>query len=140
MKWEQTASTNIGIDYGFLNNRITGSLEYYYKNTTNLINSIFIPDGTNFTNKITANIGNMVSKGVEFTINAVAVQTNKVIWNLSFNMAYEDIKITKLTNATNDPTFYGDAAGSISGGTGNTIQMNTVGYTHLLLFCSSADL
>jgi TonB-dependent starch-binding outer membrane protein SusC len=134
LKWEQTASTNIGVDYGFLNNRITGSLEYYYKNTTNLINSIFIPDGTNFTNKITANIGSMVSKGAEFTINAVAVQTNKVIWNLSFNVTYEDIKITKLTNATNDPTFYGDAAGSISGGTGNTIQMNTVGYAPFSFF------
>ena len=57
--WEQTASTNIGIDYGFLKNRISGSIEYYYKNTTNLINSIFIPMGTNFTNKITSNIGNM---------------------------------------------------------------------------------
>jgi TonB-linked SusC/RagA family outer membrane protein len=132
--WEQTASTNIGIDYGFLNNRITGSVEYYYKNTTNLINSIFIPDGTNFTNKISANIGNMVSKGAEFTINAIAVQTNKITWNLSFNIAYQNIKITKLTNATNDPTFYGDAAGNISGGTGNTIQMNTVGFTPFSFF------
>jgi TonB-linked SusC/RagA family outer membrane protein len=134
LKWEQTASTNIGIDYGFLNNRITGSVEYYYKNTTDMINSIFIPDGTNFTNKYTANIGNMVSKGVEFSINAVAIQTNKVTWNLSFNIAYEDIKITKLTNNSSDPTFYGDAVGGISGGTGNTIQMNTVGYTPQAFF------
>ncbi len=134
LKWEQTASTNFGIDYGFLNNRITGSLEYYYKNTTNMINSIFIPDGTNFTNKYTANIGNMVSKGVEFSINAVAVQTKTVVWNVSFNVAYEDIKITQLTNNSNDPTFYGDAVGGISGGTGNTIQMNTVGYTPQAFF------
>jgi TonB-dependent starch-binding outer membrane protein SusC len=132
--WEQTAATNIGIDYGFLNNRITGSIEYYYKNTTNLINSIFIADGTNFTNKITTNIGNMVSKGAEFSINAVAVQSRSITWNLSFNVAYEDIKITKLTNNANDPTFYGDAAGGISGGTGNTIQMNTVGYTPFAFF------
>ncbi len=129
LKWEQTASTNIGIDYGFINNRITGSVEYYYKNTTNLINSIFIPDGTNFTNEYTSNVGSMVSKGVEFSINAIPVQTNTVTWNLSFNIAYEDIKITKLTNNSNDPTFFGDAVGPISGGTGNTIQMNTVGYT-----------
>src|SRR5450432_208849 len=126
--WESTAATNFGIDYGFLKNRITGSIEYYYKNTTNMINSIFIPVATNFTNKITSNIGNMVSKGVEFTINAVPVQTNTITWNLSFNVTYENIKITKLTNDTNDPTFYGDATGGISGGTGNTIQMNTVGY------------
>jgi len=134
LKWEQTASTNIGIDYGFLNNRITGSVEYYYKNTTNMINSIFIPNGTNFTNKYTANIGNMVSKGAEFTINAVAIQSKTIIWNLSFNIAYEDIKITKLTNNSNDPTFYGDAAGGISGGTGNTIQMHTVGYSPYAFF------
>lgn len=132
--WEQTASTNIGIDYGFMKNRITGSIEYYYKNTTDLINSIFIPTGTNFTNKITSNIGNMVSKGFEFSINAVAVQTKELTWNLSFNFTYEDIKITKLTNATNDPTFYGNAAGPISGGTGNTIQMNTVGYDPFAFF------
>ena len=129
LKWEQTASTNIGIDYGFLNNRISGSVEYYYKNTTDMINSLFIPDGTNFSNKATANIGNMVSKGVEFTINAVAVQSRTVTWNLSFNIAYEDIKITKLTNSSSDPTFYGDATGPNIGATGNTIQMNTVGYT-----------
>jgi TonB-linked SusC/RagA family outer membrane protein len=132
--WEQTASTNFAIDYGFLKNRITGSIEYYYKNTTNLINSIFIPAGTNFTNKITSNIGNMVSKGFEFSINAVPVQTSTITWNLNFNLTYEDIKITKLTNATDDPTFYGNAAGGISGGTGNTIQMNTVGYDPYAFF------
>src|SRR5664279_969734 len=101
--WEQTASTNIGVDYGFLKNRISGSIEYYYKNTTNLINSIFIPTGTNFTNKITSNIGNMVSKGFEFSINAVPVQNRDLTWNVSFNLTYENINITKLTNATNDP-------------------------------------
>jgi iron complex outermembrane receptor protein len=76
----------------------------------------------------------MVSNGVEFSINAVAVQTTKVTWNVSFNIAYENIKITKLTNATSDPTFYGDAVGNISGGTGNTIQMNTVGYSPQAFF------
>ena len=129
LKWEQTASTNFGIDYGFLHNRIIGSIEYYYKNTTDMINSLFIPDGTNFTNKYTANIGNMVSKGAEFSISALAIQSRTVTWNLSFNIAYEDIKVTKLTNGSNDPTFYGDATGPNIGATGNTIQMNTVGYT-----------
>jgi len=129
IKWEQTASTNIGIDYGFLHNRIIGSIEYYYKNTTDMINSLFIPDGTNFSNKATANIGNMVSKGAEFSISAVAIQSRTITWNLSFNIAYEDIKITKLTNNSSDPTFFGDATGPNVGATGNTIQMNTVGYT-----------
>src|SRR5450631_661375 len=126
--WEQTASTNIGIDYGFLKNRITGSIEYYYKNTTNLINNIFIPVGTNFANTQVANIGSMVSKGFEFSISAVPVQNKDITWNVAFNLTYNNIKITKLTNNTKDPTFYGDATGNISGGTGNTIQMNTVGY------------
>ena len=124
--WEQTASTNIGVDYGFLKNRITGSIEYYYKNTTNLINDIFIPVGTNFANTQVSNIGSMVSKGFEFSINAVPVQNKDFTWNLNFNLfTYEDIKITKLTNNTKDPTYYGNATGNISGGTGNTIQMNT---------------
>jgi TonB-linked SusC/RagA family outer membrane protein len=134
LKWEQTASTNVGLDFGFLKNRITGSVEYYYKNTTNLLNSIFIPDGTNFTNEITSNIGSMVSKGAEFTINAIPIQTKNFTWDISYNFTYENIKITKLTNNSKDTTFYGDAAGGISGGTGNTIQMQTVGYSPYSFF------
>lgn len=127
LKWEQTASTNIGVDYGFLNNRIYGSFDYYYKKTTNLLDYISIPVGSNFTNKITTNVGDMTSKGVEFSVNAVAVQNKKLTWTLGFNIAYNKVQITKLRNVT-DSTFIGDPTGGISGATGQSIQIQSVGY------------
>ncbi|HTR31893.1 MAG TPA: SusC/RagA family TonB-linked outer membrane protein [Puia sp.] len=126
-KWEQTTSTNVGIDFGFLNNRISGSIDYYNKNITNLFNSVFIPVGSNYTNVYTINIGTMKDQGVEFTVNATPVRTRKFTWDMNFNFTYNKNKITKLTNG-NGGGFYGDQTGGIGGGTGNTIQIQSVGY------------
>jgi TonB-linked SusC/RagA family outer membrane protein len=134
LKWEQTASSDVGIDFGLLGNRLTGSADYYYKNITNLQNLVFIPDGTNFSNQATINIGSMVSQGFEFNLNATPVKTRDLTWDLNVNFTYEKVKVTQLTNSSNNPTFFGDATGNISGGTGNTIQMNTVGYTPFSFF------
>jgi TonB-dependent starch-binding outer membrane protein SusC len=129
LRWEQTASTNLALDYGFVNNRITGSVEYYYKNTTNLLNNVFIPVGQNFTNENTINIGSMTSQGVEFSINATPIKTKKFSWDFNYNIAYNNTKITKLTLNSSDKTFFGDQTGAISGATGQTIQIQTVGYS-----------
>ncbi len=127
LKWEQTATYNIGLDYGFFNNRITGSIDLYVKKTTDLLSVIDQPAGTNFTNKILANIGNMENKGVEFTINAQLVRNRNVTWDFGFNITYNKNEITKLT-FTNDPTFPGNLSGGIAGGVGSTIQIQSVGY------------
>jgi TonB-dependent starch-binding outer membrane protein SusC len=134
IRWEQTASYDGGLDFGFLHNRITGTADYYYKKITNLQNLVFIPDGTNFSNEATINIGSMVSQGFEFNLNTTPVKTKDFSWDLNFNFTYEKIRITQLTNNSNSANFYGDATGAISGGTGNTIQMNTVGYTPFSFF------
>ncbi len=126
-KWEQTATSNIAIDYGLFNNRITGSIEYYYKNTTDLLNQINQPALANFSNKIVANVGSMENKGVEFTINYTAIRSKDVTWDIAFNATYNENKITKLT-ISNDPNYPGAQFGNISGGTGNTILINSVGY------------
>jgi TonB-dependent starch-binding outer membrane protein SusC len=136
LKWEQTASTNIGIDFGILNNRISGSIDYYYKNISNLLNNIYIPVGSNFTNKATVNIGTMTDQGVEFSINANVIRTKNFSWDLNYNISYNQNKVTKLTNEDNNPSFVGDQVGAIGGGTGNTIQVQTVGspaYSFLVL-------
>jgi TonB-dependent starch-binding outer membrane protein SusC len=125
-KWEQTATTNIALDYGFLNNRITGSIEYYVKNTTDLLNEINQPAGTNFSNKIVANVGSMENKGVEFSINYQAIKEKDLTWDIAFNATYNKNKITKLT-ISDDPSYAGARYGGISGGTGNTILINSVG-------------
>ncbi|MDE3234406.1 MAG: TonB-dependent receptor [Bacteroidota bacterium] len=126
-KWEQTATSNIAIDYGFLNNRITGTIEYYYKNTTDLLNQINQPALANFSNKIVANVGSMENRGVEFTINFQPVRTKDLVWDVAFNATYNENKITKLT-ISDDPNYPGAQFGGISGGTGNTILINSVGY------------
>jgi TonB-linked SusC/RagA family outer membrane protein len=128
-QWEQTTSSNIGFDFGFLANRITGSVDYYYKSVTHLFNNIFIPVGSNFTNQLNENIGTMKDQGIEFNLNATPIRGRHFSWDMNFNFTYNTNKITKLSNGDNNPNFYGDEVGSIGGGTGNTIQIQTVGHT-----------
>jgi TonB-linked SusC/RagA family outer membrane protein len=127
LKWEQTAATNIGVDYGFLNNRITGSIDVYYKNTTNLLETVPVPVGSNFSNFLTINVGDMVSRGVEFSVSAIPVTTKDFNWTVSFNATYQTSTITRLLTSTT-PGFVGNQITGISGGTGNTIQIQSVGY------------
>lgn len=126
-KWEQTATTNIGLDYGFLNNRITGSIDYYFKKTEDLLNSINQPAGTNFSNRIVANVGNMENEGLEFAINSAAIQNKTMNWDLGFNITFNQNRITNLTISP-DPNYIGNQTGGISGGTGQTAQIHSVGH------------
>lgn len=80
LKWEQTTTYNVAIDFGFLNNRINGSIEYYQKHTKDLLNTISAAAGTNFINLITANVGKMKNKGVEANVNAIAIQSKDFTW------------------------------------------------------------
>ena len=127
LKWEQTTTYNAGIDYGFWNNRISGSLDVYLKKTEDLLSVIDQPAGTNFSNKILANIGNMENRGVEFTINTQPVKNKTLSCDLGFNITYNKNKITKLT-FTNDPKFPGNLVGGIAGGVGSTVQIHSVGF------------
>lgn len=121
IKWEQTQSWNAGLDYGFFNNRLSGSLDFYYKKTKDLLNTIPIPAGSNFSSTILTNVGNVENKGVELTISATPVQSKHVTWSFSFNAAFNENKITNLT-ATKDPTYPGTLTGN------GVIQINSVGY------------
>ncbi len=127
LKWEETETYNIGLDFGFLNNRITGEIDAYYKYTKDLINTIPIPAGTNLTNQILTNVGNMENRGIEFAINAVVLSRPGLSWDVGFNATYNENKITKLT-LVDDPNYEGVPVGGISGAVGNTIQIHSVGY------------
>ena len=127
LKWEETTTTNAGIDFGFANDRITGSLDYYFKDTKDLLNVITQPAGTNFINEFIANVGNMENKGVEFLINGELIRKDNLSWNIGFNATYNKNTITNLT-AVDDPNYIGVLNGGISGGTGNTIQIHSTGY------------
>ncbi len=127
IKWEETTTYNVGLDFGFFNNRLSGSLDYYQRKTTDLLNEINIPMGSNFSNRLMTNVGTLENKGFEISINALPISTDDFTWELGLNLAHNENKITKL-NKYNDPNFKGIDVGNIDGATGNTIQKNAVGY------------
>lgn len=126
LKWETTETWNAGLDFGFLNDRITMGLDYYYRTTRDMINYIPVPSLGNLTNYLNTNIGNMVNQGVEFEINANIIETKDWTWQLGANFAWNRTRITKLTAAADDHT--GVQTGGIDGGVGNNIQLHQVGY------------
>ncbi len=128
LKWEQTATTNVGVDFGFLNNRISGSLEFYQKNTSDLLNNIPQPAGSNFSAFFIANVGNMTNKGVEFAINAVPIQEKDLTLTIGFNITYNKNNISNLTVIPGDTSYIGFPSGNIAGGIGGQFAfINAVG-------------
>ena len=127
VKWETTTTSNIGLDYGFANNRISGSVDVYLKKTKDLLSEVPIAPGSNFRNKITTNVGSLENKGIELTVNTVPVRNGDVTWELGFNYTYNTTKITKLLKQS-DPNFKGIDVSGIGGGTGNTIGVFAVDY------------
>ncbi len=112
IKWESTTTQNIGFDFGFLKDRITGSIDVYKRVTTDLLNQVTIPSGSNFSNTLLTNVGSLENKGAEFTLNLVPISKKDMSLTLGFNVTYNQNKITKLL-ISNDPNYigilYGDA-------------------------------
>ena len=124
-KWEETTTSNIGVDWGIFKNRISGSIDLFNKDTKDLFAYVDIPMGSNFINRMDRNIGTMRSRGIEFSIEALPVNTNDLQWRTGFNLTHTQSEITKLSLPGGNPTAL---VGGISGGIGTTIQANTVGY------------
>ncbi len=127
LKWEETTTYNAGLDYGFLNNRITGAFDVYYRKTTDLLNTVGIAAGTNFSNQLLTNVGELENKGIEFTITGRPIVSKDWNWNLSYNVTLNQNRITKLT-INDDPSYVGVRFGGIDGGTGNNIAIHAVNY------------
>ena len=127
IQWEETATYNIGLDFSIIKNRLSGSLDIYQKNTKDLLNEIPVPAGTNLTNFIITNVGNMENQGLEISLNTTPYLAEKNSWNFAINLAYNKSEITKLT-ATDDPNYQGVLTGGISGGVGSNIQIHSVGF------------
>ncbi|MCB0854125.1 MAG: TonB-dependent receptor, partial [Bacteroidetes bacterium] len=127
IKWEETTTYNVGVDFGFLDSRITGSIDVYQRETRDLLNFIPVPAGTNLTNAITTNVGDLKNRGIEITLNTTPIKTDKMSWEIGGNITINRNEITKLL-ATEDSTYQGVATGGISGGVGNMIQIHSVGF------------
>jgi iron complex outermembrane receptor protein len=133
LKWEETVTRNIGLDFGLANNRFTGSIDYYNRESKDLISEIPIAVGTNFSNTLITNIGNLTNKGIEASINAVVLSTTSLRWQIGANFTYNKNEITKLTSY-NDSTFLGVDVGDISGGVDNKVQKHMIGYPAYTFF------
>ncbi len=126
LTWEKTTTYNAGIDFAFLNNRISGSIDYYFRNTTDLLNNVNVAMGTNFRKRVMSNIGSLQNQGVEFAINAVVLDYGKRFkWDLGYNVTWNQNKITKINGEETmiDGSGYGgDGLG------GKSITKYAIGY------------
>lgn len=121
LKWEETTTYNAGLDFGLYNNRVTGSLEVFYKDSKDLLADVATADGSNFSNRSWQNIGSFTTKGVEFSISTDVVKTDDLNWNLNFNATAFERKITSLSS---DFIRVGDNLA----GTGTQGQVHQVGF------------
>ena len=126
LTWETTTTFNAGLDFGFLKQRFTGAIDFYYRLTDNLISRLDIPGGTNFRNTVWANIGKLSNTGVELTFDGIIIQKKDFSWKLGFNATYNVNEIEELA-ASDNPNYY-VTTGGIGAGTGNTIQVHKVGH------------
>ena len=127
IKWETTRATNIGLDFAFFDNRISGSLDVYQKKTKDLLSVIPVAPGSNFDITLLTNVGNMENKGLELTLNTTPVKTANWLWNFNFNISYNKSKITNLLKQP-DANFKGIDVNSVGGGLTNYIGKYAVGY------------
>ena len=120
LKWEETTTYNVGLDFGFLNNRINGSIEWYKRKTTDLLVNANYPAGSNLSNTGNINLGDLENTGIEFNINTRPIVTRDFVWNSNLNLAWNKNKITRLAEGADSTT------GGI--GTAGNVQKHEVGY------------
>ena len=126
LQWEVTTSYNAGLDYGFFNDRIFGALDVYYRYTDHLLmNAVKVAAGSNFADVLDQNIGEMSSKGVEFSIGVIPVSTKDWNWTINANIAYNSSRIESLTSYEDDEAYV--KTGNV--GTNRYVQVHKVGYT-----------
>jgi TonB-linked SusC/RagA family outer membrane protein len=133
LKWETTTSYNIGLDFGFKNDRFSGSVDVYQKDTKDLLATVPVPAGTNFTNEILTNVGAMQNRGIEVSLNTGLVATKDMRLDWSVNATYNKNEVMKLSQVV-DTTSPGVLIGGIGGGIGNTIQAHQLGYPTYTFF------
>jgi TonB-dependent starch-binding outer membrane protein SusC len=124
IKWEETTSTNFALDYGFLSDRITGAVEYYVKNTSDLLFVVPVPAGVNVSNEVLTNIGEMRNRGVEFSLNADVLGVRRpgaFNWTAHFVASRNSNELLRLNPFGQDAERR--LVGGIAGGVGTTIQV-----------------
>lgn len=122
LKWESTSMFNIGIDFGFLHNRLSGTIEYYDKRTKDLIYDYQVSTNRYPYGTMTANVGSISNKGIELTINAIPVQTHNFTWSTTLNLSHNKNMVDKLTNASYSVAYFNMADPDVGGFPGEEVQ------------------
>ena len=125
LTWETTTTWNAGLDFAFLNNRITANIDGYYRKTTDLIQEVTLPVLMNFAQRMPQNIGSLENYGVEFTIGAKPIVTKDFTWDIQYNLAWNHNEITELVGG--DDGYIVQSGGTISKGNSTHVQAHTVG-------------
>lgn len=126
LKWEETTTINAGIDFGFLNNRITGTVDVYQRDTKDLLLYTQNPPFFGFSNFDNYNVGAIRNRGVEISGSVIPVKNDNFEWTVGGNITFQNSKITALSS--DSPEYAGINVGGYEGGTGNTIQNHQIGY------------
>lgn len=126
LKWEELRTYNVGIDFGFFNNRLSGTVEAYSRETKDLLAEVPIPAGANLSDLLVTNVGQTTSRGIEVGINGAIIQSEDFNWDLNYNITFQELEITRLSLGENPDFFI--PQGGISGGVGNNIQLWKEGY------------
>lgn len=124
LTWETTTTYNAGLDFGIFKGKLSGSVDFYYRKTTDLLNTVYVSAGSNFANQVSSNIGSLENKGVEISLTYKPISTKDWYWEITANATYNHNEITELIGEDG----YYVATGSISSGTGNTAQAHAVGH------------
>lgn len=123
LTWETTTTYNAGIDFELWRGKLSGSVDYYQRKTTDLLNTVYVAAGSNFRNQVTSNVGSLKNSGVELALTYRPIQTRDFSWSITANATYNKSEITELIGDEN----YYVATGGISAGTGVTCQAHAVG-------------
>ena len=126
IRWETTTTYNVGIDYGFFKNRLSGSIDAYIADTKDLLNSVQVPMGSNFGNSLMTNVGSIRNRGLEISVSGIPVQRGDWSMQVGLNATFQSTEFTKL-NVTEDDNYYLET-GTISKGTGGYLSRQMVGY------------
>ncbi len=123
LKWETTTTTNIGLDWGVMNQRLSGSIDWYYRKTTDLLNWATFSAMTNFRNAFYKNIGSLRNTGIEMSLNWKAISTTDLLWTIDYNLTYNSNKILELIS--DDPDYFVTTGGI---GINGSAQAHVAGY------------
>lgn len=124
LTWEKTTTWNAGLDWAFFDRRIEGSIDYYYRKTTDLLSFVSVASGTNFGNYMMKNVGSLRNYGLELSLTLRPIVAKDFKWEVTYNATWNDNEITELTTGS-DQMETGD---NISYGLSNKVQINKVGY------------